>query len=360
MRGKGITYDTGFLTAGGSTHEPFDPARVEREMRIIRHDLHCDAVRITGGQVDRLEIAATRAAAAGLEVWWSPFTHDLTTDELLHVLADCAERAERLRQRGAEVVLLTGAELGLFTVGFLPGATLSERLALLSAPRRLHEQLAQVPARINSFLGRAVAVVRERFGGKISYASLPFEGVDWAPFDVIATDAGYRSIAVADRYREGIRALVARGIALRKPVAITEFGCTTHRGAADLGGRGDTLIEWGDDGRPARLTGEYTRDESEQATYLRELLAIFDAEGVDAAFVNTFARYDLPHSGDSSEDFDMASYGVVKVFDVRQHHRPGLLGHHGRTYLDMPWEPKVAFTALADYYGHTASGQSPG
>jgi hypothetical protein len=35
MRGKGITYDTGFLSAGTSTREPFDPEVVRREMRII-------------------------------------------------------------------------------------------------------------------------------------------------------------------------------------------------------------------------------------------------------------------------------------------------------------------------------------
>lgn len=362
MRGKGITYDTGFLTAGGSgsTHEPFNPDLVQREMRIIRDDLHCNAVRITGGNVDRLEIAATHAAAAGLDVWISPFTNDLTTDGLLAVLAGCAERAERLRQTGAEVVLLTGSELSLFTVGFLPGATLSDRLALLTAPQsqpeRWREQIAAVRTRINAFLGKAVATVRERFGGKISYASLPFEGVDWTPFDVIATDAGYRSIEVAGHYREGIRAFVAQGKSLGKPVAITEFGCTTHRGAASLGGRGDTIVEWGDDGKPARLAGEYIRDEDEQAAYLRELLDIFDAEGVDTVFVNTFARYDLPHRSDASDpraDFDMASYGVVKVFD--DHDR------HGHTYPDLPWEPKAAFTALADYYSrHSTSVQSRG
>lgn len=340
MRGKGITYDTGFLTAGGSTHEPFIPRVVQREMRVIRDDLHCNAVRITGGDVDRVEIAANCAAAAGLEVWLSPFTNDLTADALLALLADCAERAERLRQSGAEVVLLTGSELGLFTIGFLPGATLNARLALLTAPERLREAIPAARARVNDFLGQAAALVRERFGGRISYASLPFEGVDWTPFDIIATDAGYRSLEVAGRYREGIRALVAQGSALGKPVAITEFGCTTHQGAANLGGRGDSIIEWGDDGKPVRLKGEYIRDENEQAAYLRELLAIFDAEGVDAAFVNTFVRYDLPHRSDPREDFDMASFGVVKILEDR----------HGHTYPDMPWEPKAAFTTLADYY----------
>jgi len=342
MRGMGITYDTGFLTGGGSTHEPFDPDRVRREMHIIRDDLFCNAVRVTGGDVDRLEVAAIHAASAGLEVWWSPFTNDLTTDELLALLADCADRAERLRRAGAEIVLLTGAELSLFTIGFLSGATLAERLDLLSTPARLREQMAQARSRVGDFLGHAVAHVRRRFGGKISYASLPFEGVDWTPFDFIATDAGYRSLAVADQFRAGIRAIVAQG----RPVAITEFGCTTHRGAADLGGRGDSIVEWGVDGKPARLRGRYVRDEAEQATYLRELLDIFEAEGVDTAFVNTFARYDLPHRPDDPvADFDLASYGVVKVYEER----------HGDTYPDMPWEPKRAFTTLADYFRRPAS-----
>lgn len=335
LRGKDITYDTGFLRAGASTHEPFGPAVVKREMLIIRQDLHCNAVRVTGGDPSRLEIAASHAAAAGLEVWFSPFTNDLTADQLLELLADCAERAERVRQQGAEVVFLTGSEVSLFTVGFLPGETLKDRIDLLGTPR-LRAQMAAVPARIHDFLGKAVGLVRERFRGRLSYASLPFERVDWTPFDFISTDAGYRSIEVADRSRDGIRALVAQG----KPVAVTEFGCTTHSGAADLGGRGDTIVEWGSDGGPVRLKGEYTRDEQEQATYLHELLDIFEAEGVDTAFVNTFSRYDLPHRSTPSEDFDMASYGVVKVLERGT----------GPTYPDMAWEPKAAFTALSDRY----------
>jgi hypothetical protein len=336
VRGKGITYDTGFFRSSStaSTREVFDPEVVRRELRVIREDLHCNAVRVTGGDPDRLETAARHAAEAGLEVWLSPFTCDLTTDEL-DVLGDCAERAERLRQQGAGVVLLTGAELSLFTVGFLPGDSLNDRLGLLRAPQRLREPLAEVPARINDFLAMAVEVVGERFGGKLSYASLPFEGVDWTPFDVISTDAGSRSIELADRFRDDIRAFVAQATGQGKPAAITEFGCTTHRGAADLGGRGDTIVDWGDDGRPLHLQGTFTRDEAEQATYLRELLDVFDAEGVDTAMVNTFARYDLPHRSDPHQDFDMASYGVVKVVENR----------FGHTYPDMAWEPKAAFTA---------------
>jgi hypothetical protein len=311
---------------------------VERELGIIRRDLHCNAVRITGGSLERLKVAARAAAAAGLEVWISPFTNDLTADQLLELLAGCADHAERLRRQGAEVVLLTGSELSVCIKGIVPGETFEERVGLLTPSNpRIGQLLAAIPAQVNDLLARAVRVVRERFGGKVSYASLPFENVDWTPFDFVATDAGYRSAESADRYPEMVRALVAQG----KPVAITEFGCCTYKGAADRAAHGPDIVEWdAATVTPLRLDGDHVRDEQEQATYLRELLDVFEAEGVDSAFVYTFARYDLPHRGDPRLDLDMASAGVVKVLEDGR----------GRTYPDMAWEPKAAFAALAERY----------
>src|SRR5690242_9049399 len=128
MRAKGINYDTGFINKGVSSREKFDLAVVKRELQIIRDDLHCNAVRVTGGDVERLEQAARIAGEAGLEVWFSPFTCDLTDDEMLDLLADCAERAERLRRQGVEVVVVVGAEISLLNKGFLPGETIGERI----------------------------------------------------------------------------------------------------------------------------------------------------------------------------------------------------------------------------------------
>jgi hypothetical protein len=334
LRAKGIGYDTGF-SFDGVTRRPFDHEVVRRELQIIRDDLHCTAVRLFGDDLDRLEFAARHAADLGLEVWFSPFTYQLGPEEMLNLLADGAERAERIRRRGAEVVFVTGAELSLFNTGFLPGDSLEERVGnLLRRQPETPQLLARLRARINDFLAKAVAAVRERFGGKVTYASIPLEGVDWTPFDIISVDA-HRAKEVAHIYQQGIRALVAQG----KSVAITEFGCTTHRGAADHGARSGEIVEYNGT-TPVRLNGDYVRDEQEQATYLRELLDIFTTEGVDAAFVCTFVCYGLPHRSDPHEDLDMASWGVVKILENRL----------GDTYPDMPWEPKAAFTILADYY----------
>ncbi|MEU4726071.1 hypothetical protein AB0G06_41275 [Nonomuraea dietziae] len=338
MRAKGISYDTGFVYNGAIGHQRFDSEVVRRELRIIRDDLHCTAVRVMGGDPERIELAAAHAADLGLEVWFSPYPLELTNDEMLSLFADCAERAERLRQRGAEVVFVTGAELSLMTKGFLPGADIDERIELLSQPHRVREHIGEIGTRVNDFLGKAVALVRERFGGKVTYASVPLERINWEPFDIVSMDL-YRSAEFADRFAEGVHDLVAQG----KPAAITEFGAAGYRGAGDRGALGLEIVEYDKDTRaPVRLNGVYARDEAGQAAYVRELLEVFDAGGVDSTFVFTFALHDHPHrpDGDPREDLDLASYGIVKVYADRL----------GATYPDMPWEPKAAFAALADFY----------
>jgi hypothetical protein len=126
------------------------------------------------------------------------------------------------------------------------------------------------------------------------------------------------------------------------PVAITEFGSATFHGAGDRGARGLEIVEYDKETRaPIRLDGKYRRHEDCQAAYLRELLEVFDAEHVDSTFVFIFALYDLPHrpGSDPRDDLDLASYGIVKVFDDRR----------VNTYPEMRWEPKAAFATVGEY-----------
>jgi hypothetical protein len=335
VRGKGINYDTGAHLAGGSTRESFDPATVRREIQVIADELNCTAVRISGSDPDRLTIASEHAANAGLEVWFAPFPCEMTTEQMLPFFAECASRAEDLRRGGANIVLCTGAELSIFARGFLPGDDLFARIALLTGARpELRSLLSGVPAQLNAFLARAAATVRSGFGGKITYASLPFERVDWALFDYVAVDA-YRAAHNAHTFREEIRGLHRHG----RPVVVTEFGCCTYRGAADMGGRGWLIVDRNSE--PPQLDGDYLRDEHEQADYLRDLLEIFEQENVDSAFWYTFAGYKFPHrAAEPRHDLDLASYGVVKLMETP-----------GTTDLDGHWEPKASFHALAAAYG---------
>jgi hypothetical protein len=189
VRANGMTYDTGFIRDGQISRESSDPAVVRRELAIIRDDLHCNAVQVIGGDPERLELAGRCAAELGLEVWFSPYPLELAPAGILALFTDCAERAERLRAGGAEVVFVAGVELSIMNREFMPGGTVDERLELLLGdPDRRAAKLAEVRARLGDFLRTAVAAVRRRFGGRVTYAAIPFEVTDWTPFDIVSVE----------------------------------------------------------------------------------------------------------------------------------------------------------------------------
>jgi hypothetical protein len=337
MRANGIAYDTGFVSNGGTSWADFDPVVVRRELEIIRDELHCTAVQLIGGVPERLELAARAAAELGFEVWFSPYPLDLDPEGLRELMLDCAARAERIRRSGAEVVFVAGVELSVMNPGFADGATLAQRLGwLLGDSAQRPARLATVTARLNAFFRETVPEIRTRFGGKLTYAAIQFERVDWNLFDFVTLEL-IRSAEVADRFRDGVRTLVGT---CGKPVAVTGFGTATWRGSGDVAPRSMEIVENDERGRPVRVKPGYERDEPGQARYLTELLRIFTEEGVDSAFVFLFALHTHPHRADPGEDLDLASGAVVKVLE----------GTYGTTYPDLPWEPKEAFHAVAAAY----------
>ncbi|MBO7742648.1 hypothetical protein I8J29_00475 [Paenibacillus sp. MWE-103] len=335
---KGINYDVGTHTRGqaSSSREAFEPDVVRREMEIIRRDLHCTAVRISGQDLERLTAAARFALEQGLEVWFSPAFVDADEARTLAYFEACADAAERLRQQYPSVVFVAGCELTIFMKGLVAGETAFDRMGTFMSPWKLLLNTARKGSfhkRLNAFLAEAAAVVRRHFRGPVTYASGTWEQVDWAPFDFVGVDY-YRDRGNAGSYREKLRGYFKHG----KPVAILEFGCCTYAGAADKGGYGWAIVDRKQ--TPPRLKGDYARDEDEQVRYMDDLLPVFEEEGADAAFWFTFVMPYYPHRGEPALDLDIASYGVVKP----------LIGRSGDAYPGMPWEPKAAFGRLASRY----------
>lgn len=313
MRARGINYDTGFLPGDSLTRKTFTPEAVRHDMAVIAGELHCDAVRVSGRDPERLSTAARYAAAAGLEVWFAPFPVDLPAEQLLPFFVDCAQRAEALRKDGAEVVFVSGCEISAFCNGFIPGDSYRDRLqTMATADIAWWTSLGPVQQRLDNFLAETVAAVRAHFGGRVTYAAGPWESVDWTPFDIVGVDA-YRAAYNADNFQAEVRGHLAHG----KPVAVTEFGTCAYQGAANLGG-----MAW-------QPPPDAVPDEAEQVRYFTELLDIFEAEGVDAALWFTFAGY-----GRTGND-DIASYGVVRMLD------------------ETRWEPKAVFHTMAARYNRT-------
>ena len=63
-------------------------------MRVIRDQLHCNAISISGTNIQRLEQAATAAFSQGLQVWMQPRLFDATKQEMLTYLGEVTTTAE--------------------------------------------------------------------------------------------------------------------------------------------------------------------------------------------------------------------------------------------------------------------------
>jgi hypothetical protein len=333
---RGVNYDTGFF---GRSRPAFELDQVRRELEIVARDLHCDAVRVSGEHLDRISAAAIVALESGLDVWYAPFPSDLTNAELQRCFVAAAEEAEGLREQfGDRVVLVTGCEISLFNHGFMPGPRdARERIERLMSQTPDPADLAAfraVDTPVDAFFEDTVSLVRESFGGPVTYASGKWESIDWSRFDLVSVDL-YRDSSNEASYLQTLRRYASHG----KPFAITEFGCCTYTGAAARGGTGWMILA--EDDEPPRVLGVYERNEDEQAGLLRELLELYAREGAHAAFWFTFASYSLPHRSAPADDLDLGAYGLVKMLEDGS----------GATYPGLPWEPKKSFHALAEIYG---------
>ena len=223
MQHKGVHYDTGAVFRGpgyamSTRRTPPDMAVVRRELEIIRDDLHATAVRIVGSEVDRLSAVASVTLELGLEVWFSPAYFEYSADETTSRLVGAASAAVSLAaDHPGRVIFVAGWEQTRFMPGLVPGRSIVERL----------EHLKGDPAvlgngKLAEYLAGLVHAVRDVFDGPLTYASLPFEQVDWDPFDYVGVDH-YREARNKDRSIEMLEPFLATG----KPVIVTEFGMRT-------------------------------------------------------------------------------------------------------------------------------------
>jgi hypothetical protein len=341
VRIKGVTYDVG-RELGDNWRPVFEPEVVRRELTIIKDDLHCNAVRICGQDVSRLERAAVLALELGLDVWLSPELWNKMPEPTLRYTVDASRMAEDLFRRcPGKVVLCIGSELTLFMRGILPGRSLLTRVRNM---RKSPSRAAGAPA-LTEYLTRATDAVRGVFSGPLTYASFIWEPVDWSRFDFVGIDH-YRDSRIKDRYVDMLRPFLDTG----KPVVVTEFGMRTYVGADTSGTLGFGIVyipslvlhKLPVVGRfvRTRLKGTPVRNEELQAREIVETLEALDAAGVTGAFVHTFVDYQSPTDPVPKYDLDISSMSLVKL----------LKNGRSGAYPDLPWEPKEAFRAVARYY----------
>ncbi|OIK04793.1 abortive phage infection protein [Streptomyces monashensis] len=334
LRHRGVVYTVG---EGETPGTAFSTARMRKDIRAIRDELHADTVDVTGDGVERLTATAAEAAERGLRVWLQPTLGDVPERDILEHLAETGRFAERLRRQGAAVDLSVGCEFWLFVPGIVPGADVHERI------RNLLDGTvdpAAMQRRLDRFTARAAAVGRSVFRGRLAYAAAQDDQVDWRLFDVVGIDYYSYFPHRADYVRE-----LSRHTRWGKPVVVTEFGTCVYVGAPQTGGMGWDIVD-----RvkvPPEIKGDLVRSERTQAAYLTQLLDVFESLGLYAAMAFEFVTPDLPHRpGDPRHDLDLASYAITKTVKGRPDDPAS--GWHR--------EPKEAFHALARRYGSAGTG----
>jgi hypothetical protein len=335
---KGINYDVGSYFRKGKLSRPdFIEADIRKEIEIIRHDLHCNAIRISGFDIARLIKASEFALEEGLQVWLSPACIDLTREEALRHLTECAREAEQLRLKYPGLILVVGCEYSLFLKGFLKGETIYDRLKRMFNPFGIFLNIAGLRQgmyrKLNLFLGEMVQKIRHEYSGQLAYASGTWENINWDIFDYVGIDH-YRASYNKANYSKQIAAYYK----FNKPVCLLEFGCCAYKGAEDKGGAAWAITEFRDG--KLMIKGKPVRDEDIQSDYILDLLNIFKSEKVFAAFVFTFINPRYKFNPDPLYDLDMASYGIVKPLD----------NANPDSYKGLPWIPKKAFYSLAEFY----------
>jgi hypothetical protein len=335
LRHRGVVYTVG---EGETPGTAWSAARMRRDIRAIRDELHADTVDVTGDGVERLTATAAEAAERGLHVWLQPTLADAPERDILEHLAECGRFAERLRRQGASVDFSVGCEFWLFVPGIVPGETVLDRVQnMLNG----NFDPVKMQRRLDCFTAKAAALGRSVFHGNLSYAAAQDDQVDWRLFDVIGIDYYSYFRHRADYVRE-LRTYLRWG----KPLAITEFGTCTYVGAPEAGGMGWNVVDRDKD--PQEIKGHLVRSEHTQAAYLVELLDVFESMGLYAAMAFEFVTPDAPHRTDNPRyDLDLASYSITKTIKDRPDDPRS--GRH--------WEPKEAFRALARRYSRCAQLQ---
>ncbi|MYW16343.1 abortive phage infection protein [Streptomyces sp. SID2955] len=334
LRHHGVVYTVG---EGETPGTAFSTARMRKDVRAIRDELHADTVDVTGDGVERLTATAAEAAEQGLRVWLQPTLGDLPERDILDHLAETGRFAERLRRHGAAVDLSVGCEFWLFVPGIVPGETALERIRNLLDGTVDHDAMQR---RLDRFTAKAAAVGRSVFHGRLSYAAAQDDRVDWTLFDIMGIDYYAYFPRTADHVKE-----LSRYLRAGKPLAVTEFGTCAYVGAPQTAGMGWDVVDH--DKKPEEIKGDLVRSERTQAAFLAQLIDAFSSVDLYAAMAFEFVTADAPHRPDDPRhDLDMASYSLTKTIKDRPDD-PGSGWH---------WEPKEAFHAVARRYQAARTG----
>ena len=290
-----------------------DTNTIRNELRIIKEDLGCNAVRLISDSNSKLIEAAEIALKFNLEPWVSNRLFGLNTKGAKKVLRDLAISCEILRKRySTQIIIIVANEPSLDTrfVWRIGPPSTGSKLEHFFSTHRQNEKLD-----LSSFISELAIEVKKYFNGPITLASGPWEKIDWKYFDYIGVNL-YINKHNKDIYEN----LIDEYKGYKKPLVITEFGCCTFKGAADYGGNGWNYAS----------KNNVVYDKTEQANTIEKCINIFKNKDVEGSFLLGYVEpkpvtkkkmlFGLGGLTVSAE----GSYGIMNYFGKKKKLKPKL------------------------------------
>lgn len=340
MKLKGINYDIGIQFFYGnpeSINNVWDKEIFKRELAIIRDELGCNAIRLSGTDEDDMICGTEMVLQAGMDCWVSPHYIDAPLDELERRTKAVAAGAEPLRAKypNNEVVFIYGCELQHFSP-FLPGNNFGERLALIMTPE-WPKLLAEATEKLGKFFEKVIPGIREVFGGRVTYTTVTLEPIDWTPFDIVGLDA-YKNTNTIPAFMKDLKSYKKIADEQNKEFYCLETGYGCFAECRDVAGANNMSLDLTPEGVLNRVA---VRDEKAQADALVDAMEDILSVGACGIFPFTFINGKLTHSEDPLHDLDMIGYSIVKTYED---------GRAGSVFEGVNWDPKEVFYALKEFY----------
>ena len=180
LKYKGVDYCVGTPMApewGGYPSPNRD--QIDEEQENIHNDLGCNAIIIMAGadSEDDLIECARMASQKGFfdRVYVQPRYWQYSMDETVERLARFAPRVRALREASEAIHFMVGHEFSLETSGMIPGDTWSDRVEYtVKHPDWGDRVWATFPRMFKDI----IAVCKENYGYKISYAAIPWAEIE--------------------------------------------------------------------------------------------------------------------------------------------------------------------------------------
>mgnify|MGYP001572747758 CR=1 FL=1 len=318
MKFKGINYNAGIDYNQCGEGSEINPKEFLSDLKWIKK-MNCNSIRLYGSHNQKLLKYTKLALQNGFIVWTSPRYIGTNKHETLSLLLDFSKQLEKTR-RNDNLFLIIGNEFTIDMQGLVAGNTQMQRA--------MNYKNAKSNA-LNIILSKFVPEIRKVFGGKITYASLITENIDYSLFDYIGLNY-YWYFGNMLNYASRLKNLSKK---YEKKIIITEFGTCCYKFASFLDGAAYYPIQQLKLHEKPILKWMIIRDEKEQIKYLKRCFKNFEEVNVEGAFIFDYAekwKTFIPHK----RCMDLASFGIMK------NHENGKI------------IPKLAFNYVREHYNN--------